>query len=61
MTARIIVEHLVARGVIPHEFLEDASSELHEELRRRAKRTSQVLAAMVSTYQVGMVVAERAA
>lgn len=53
-SARSIVSKLVARGVIPVEFEEDAVVELHRELSRRARRTVQTLAALTSNTQLAV-------
>lgn len=58
MTARNIVESLVQKGMIPAEFAEIAAAELHQELIRRARRTSQILAMFASRQQVAIKLAE---
>lgn len=54
MTARRIVMRLVASGVIPEEYTEVATEELHRELTRRSKRVTQTLAALVSLQQLAV-------
>lgn len=54
MTAKRIVEKLVQQGRIPEEFKEDATRELHRELRRRSCRTAQSLARLVSQHQMAL-------
>ena len=52
-SARSIIQSLVDRGVIPPEFTEEATAELHRELSRRARRISQTLAVMASMHTFG--------
>ena len=53
-SARSVVEKLIIKGVISAEFKDAATSELHRELTRRARRVSQFLAAAVTANQAAL-------
>ncbi len=53
MTAKKVVDKLVVNGIIPKEYKNVATCELHRELQRRSMRIVQVLASLVSLQQLG--------
>ena len=49
-----IVDKLITKGIIPSDYRNDATKELHRELKRRSMRISQSLAMLVSAHQLAI-------